>query len=262
MARSTLAHGVACLLLAGAFAGCSAAPRTPALQQPAPPAAASTLQQQQQQQQRVHGIPPTVGPIPEELAVFRQWFDKHASVFGVNILATSDTAAEDVQHAANVMAQYLDNDENGEPDNLRVVLAMLEARATLVMWPTDDEERMDEFFDNAPTQFRYQDLQGDECWPARPMEPDVYDGAVEEVLHLVTGYGWSGVWPELFGECFEGEDPGGSASCSGSLLAQQMDRQIADCGFAYACRLLAMPAMPCLRVPGCAGLVRAKQAEL
>ena len=167
--------------------------------------------------------PPTVGPIPEHLEVFEQWFDKHAEVFGVNILATFDTADEDVQHAANVLAQYLDNDEDGEPDELRVVLAMVEVRATLVMWPTAEgpgaEERMEEFFDNAPTQFRYQDLQGDECWPARPMESGVYDGAVEEVLHLVTGYGWSGVWPELFGECFEGEDPGGSAACSSSLLA-------------------------------------------
>ena len=92
---------------------------------------------------------------------------------------------------------------------------------------------MAEFFENAPEGFRYQDLQGDESWPARPMAPGVYDGAVEEVLHLVSGYGWGGVWPEIFGECFEGEDPGGSAECAGSLLAQQMDRQIGDCGFAF-----------------------------
>lgn len=181
---------------------------------------------------------PLVGPLPAGLAAtFEGWFGKHASAFGVSILATSDTADADVLHAANVMCEYLDNDEDGEPDDPAVVAHLLAAKAMLVMFPTSEglaaEERIADFFANAPAGHRYQDLAGDECRPSRPMNPGLYDAAVEEVLHLISGYGWSGAHPEIFGECYEGHDPGGSETCVGSLLAQQMERQIADCGFAF-----------------------------
>ena len=80
--------------------------------------------------------PPAVGPIPPELAVFERWFGKHSAAFGVDVLATADTADGDVLHAANVLAQYLDNDEDGAPDDERVAAAMRAVRATLVMFPT------------------------------------------------------------------------------------------------------------------------------
>ena len=44
-------------------------------------------------------------------------FTKGISVFGINILATTGVSEDKLIHAANVMAELIDNDENGEVDN-------------------------------------------------------------------------------------------------------------------------------------------------
>ena len=97
-----------------------------------------------------------------------------------------------------------DNDEDGEVDNPKIIEALTDpstdvdphspGRACLIMFPTaqgqEAEERIEQFFRNAPDGFNYETLQGDECVVARPMrcEPprpcrhDGYDAAVEEVL--------------------------------------------------------------------------------
>ena len=64
-----------------------------------------------------------VGPVPEEgrLAVFRPAFTKQVLVFGVVVVATADTADRKVLHAAHVLAQYLDNNEDGKPDHTAVI---------------------------------------------------------------------------------------------------------------------------------------------
>ncbi len=41
-------------------------------------------------------------------------FTKYIEVFGVKILATSTVPDEDIKHCAAVMAEYLDNDEDGK----------------------------------------------------------------------------------------------------------------------------------------------------
>ena len=48
-------------------------------------------------------------------------FSKHINIFGVKILATEETNDQKVNHAANVLAQYIDNDEDGIPDNSKVM---------------------------------------------------------------------------------------------------------------------------------------------
>ena len=60
--------------------------------------------------------------IPEDLAPFKEGgFSKYVSVFGVHIFATPDARDEKLLHAAKVMAEYLDNDSDGVPENMLVV---------------------------------------------------------------------------------------------------------------------------------------------
>lgn len=109
-------------------------------------------------------------------------------------------ADEKLLHAGGVLAQYLDNDEDGVPDN-GVAANLAKRGATLLMFSTqaDREELMtDEFQDR----FRragheiLQDLYGSETHPGKLSQP--WDGALEEVLHLVT-HGYVKLWPETFG---------------------------------------------------------------
>ena len=67
-------------------------------------------------------------------------------LWGIPILATSSVDDADLQHAAGVLAQYLDNDEDGCPDDRNVVFQLNEyhpAGPYGVMVFKDDEERED-----------------------------------------------------------------------------------------------------------------------
>ena len=149
----------------------------------------------------------SVGPLPEELAPLADGFSKYVDVWGVNIVATANTDDAKVLHAANVMAQYLDNDADGAPDDPAVVAAMVTNRATLLMGQTPDEfESLD-----VDSVFNFvgqggQDLYGQETKPDRG-----FDASLEEVHHLILNTGWSQLHPELL------------AQTKGSALAEAMD---------------------------------------
>ena len=123
-----------------------------------------------------------VGPLPDSQAEFRPWFGLHCDVFGVHLFAHEDTELVKVQHACNVLAQWLDNDESGDPDNEKVIEALVSEKATVIMWPTDDgyEEVRRDFYANKPTEGRtppeyaYMSLTGEEtipCASANQTEP-------------------------------------------------------------------------------------------
>ncbi len=138
--------------------------------------------------------------------IFRDAFSKQIDVFGVQILATNDTPDDKLQHVANVMAQYLDNDEDGEPDNALVIEAMRENQATLVMFATArDAERILDGFEDSEEQLEridamiLQDLYGSETHPDGASRGE-FDASYEEVLHLITHAGYAVVYPRVFGE--------------------------------------------------------------
>ena len=61
-------------------------------------------------------------------------FCKKVNVFGVVIYATDDVSDLDLLHAANVMAQYLDNNEDGMADNPLILDKMVESQAAMVLF--------------------------------------------------------------------------------------------------------------------------------
>lgn len=96
------------------------------------------------------------------------------------------------------MAEYLDNDEDGVIDDQSVVDAMTNNKATLVMFPTfaewenilenGNQNDLDNLFDN----YSVQDCIGEET-----NEPNRFDAALEEVLHLIQTSGYSQVYNDL-----------------------------------------------------------------
>lgn len=135
-------------------------------------------------------------------------YDRKVVVFGVDIYAVPGVQDEKLFHAANVMAQYLDNNEDGNVDDPLVIEKMLENRAFLVMWKTEKDLR-----GAFPEDRMGQDLGNDETHPnyvARGRNEE-FDATLEEVLHIINSAGHSYAYPEVFGQH------------PGSSLAKAMD---------------------------------------
>ena len=120
------------------------------------------------------------------------------------IVATDRTDDAKVRHAAHVLAQYLDNDEDGTVDDERVHRELVDGGAFLVMFDSERAARRARLDHRRVEDAGFhigQDLYGEETLPNGP--PHVnrrgrFDGALEEVLHLVSN-GWRDAYPDAFG---------------------------------------------------------------
>ena len=159
---------------------------------------------------------------PDAPQGFDAFFTKYVDVLGVGVYATSDTQDVKVLRCANVLAQYLDNDEDGKPDNPSVHARMVAGEAGMVMWPTFDDFENSGFFESVPESSirNKQDCMGEETIP-NWQDIQQFDASLEECFHLVNYVGFSGEYPQVFGE-----DPG-------SDVADAMDVNIANGYFHY-----------------------------
>lgn len=128
-------------------------------------------------------------------------FNRKVVVFDIDIYAVPKVDDSKLLHAANVMAQYLDNDEDGAPDNQEVVDMMISQGAYIVMW----NKRINLLGMKMPEGREGQDLGNNETNPSFVSlgKEGQFDAALEEVFHIITHAGYSLVYPEIFGE-FEG----------------------------------------------------------
>jgi|TARA_B110000263_G_scaffold76218_1_gene66617 hypothetical protein len=147
----------------------------------------------------------------EEVKTDGNTFTKSITVFGIKILATNNTGDAKVIHAAKILAQYLDNDENGKVDNKLVVDKMNSVGATLVMFKDEDES--EKFIYEGSDLDHAQGLYDDETIVIfnKNTSNSRFDASLEEVLHLITHEGYSQVYPEL-------------AEKKGSAIANAMDK--------------------------------------
>ena len=127
-------------------------------------------------------------------------FTKRIDVFGIHLYGTPAAPDRKMHHAANVLAQYLDNDEDGVPDNPRVVAELVKKKSVLIMtkdsgreWQSIHADLHDVFPDSV-----YHDCFANESRP-NAIEDESFDGLWEEVLHLLTRHGWGNAYPEVFG---------------------------------------------------------------
>lgn len=134
-------------------------------------------------------------------------FNRKVVVFGVPIYAVPNVDDNKLLHAANLLAQYLDNNEDGNIDNQQVVDAMHTANAFMVMWKAESD------LEGLPNSGTGQDLGNDETHPEWHTNGHTgeFDAAIEEVWHIVTHAGYAKAYPNIFGEMI------------GSTLANAMD---------------------------------------
>ena len=125
-----------------------------------------------------------------------KYFCKTTEIFGIKIYATNKVDNEKMLHAASILAEYLDNDEDGQVDNQKVVDKLIEKNVWLLLVKNerdqDDAERINLKNSN------YQDLRDEEITLLNGSPR--FDASLEEVLHLITQHGYAEVYPEVFGE--------------------------------------------------------------
>jgi hypothetical protein len=139
--------------------------------------------------------------VPGEHAKLGSVFTKYVNIFGIHIFATADTSDHKVLHAAHVMAQYLDNDEDGTPDHPGVVSELVKHNATLLMTRTQaDFEKLNPEKLLFPEYEASQLLFGEETRPEGSSSENGFDATLEEVLHLITSIGFASAKPVAFGE--------------------------------------------------------------
>jgi len=130
--------------------------------------------------------------------------NRKVNVFGIDIYAVPEVNDIKLLHAANVLAQYLDNNEDGSVDNTIVHNMMIENKAFIIMWKNDNDLDID-----PPNDRIGQDLGDDETNPNFVInnKQGQFDASLEEIWHIISHSGYAYAYPEVFGE-----NPGTSLS--------------------------------------------------
>ena len=139
-----------------------------------------------------------IQPIPSgKYSIFKKQFTQHIDVFGIHLFGTAKTPPEKLRHAAIVMAEYLDNDEDGKPDNPKVLATMVKRDAFLAM--TENERALDRLDHDVFQDAGFHHGQGQFATETNPGGKQ-FDATLEEVLHLITHEGYANAYPKIFGE--------------------------------------------------------------
>ncbi len=128
----------------------------------------------------------------------------YTEVFGVACAAPKNVAVAKFDHMVAVLAEYLDNDENGVADDAQVVAAMTNpnwGQAMMILFK--DENQLEQVINQhwqTLDQYRWQDLLEHETHPNGSSQQNGFDATLEEVLHLVSAQGYAEAYPTAFGE--------------------------------------------------------------
>merc|ERR1719347_919093 len=129
---------------------------------------------------------------------------KYTTVFGSAVFAASSVTDAQFQHVASVLAEWLDNDEDGCVDNplaLTKYLAMKPQPAILVPGTTGLNNTIGQGFDKAGY-FCNAPLYTGEVLPkcsGPAATSECADATLEELLHMWTSFGFAFAYPEAFG---------------------------------------------------------------
>ncbi|MDP6893627.1 MAG: hypothetical protein QF731_10645 [Verrucomicrobiota bacterium] len=131
-------------------------------------------------------------------------FPRHVKVFGLFIQATKQVPDNKLIHAADIAADFLDNDRDGKPDNPTINDELWKNRSAIVMGYNELEleklhDKFRELFDNYALQGLFATETLPSGGPHNPASPK-FDASIEEILHIITSVGYARVYPEVFGE--------------------------------------------------------------
>lgn len=125
------------------------------------------------------------------------YFNKSAIVFDSLIICwTNWVTKEKLEYAANVAAQWLDNNQDWIADNEIINAELKKQKAILLMSKQWFSNKSNKIFSSLEEgNYFWQDLQAIETNPIWER-----DASQEEIHHLIIGAGWAKVYPKLFND--------------------------------------------------------------
>jgi hypothetical protein len=140
---------------------------------------------------------------------------KTMTVFGIKLLALEKVSDRDLKLVANILAQWIDNNEDGMPDNPAVLTEIVRQNSRMILGVTFDKigpwhEHSQKLLkdEHAPT-YGLDVTSINHNWynlPLSKYSQDHYrthgvsppDAATEETFHLITDIGYANVYPAAF----------------------------------------------------------------
>ena len=155
--------------------------------------------------------PPTLEVLSQHPTIdcMNEVFDKFVDVFGMFVVGSPNAPLAYVEHTANVLAEYIDNDADGIPDDQAVLDVLVNGNFVVPVWTESDRVS---FWDNARGTY-CEDNTGmaasmyydHDQWALGGIEAaGIWDTNLEEVWHIVS-VGWYATYPDFFGD-----EPGAS----------------------------------------------------
>ena len=150
-----------------------------------------------------------------EYSCTSDYFSKYINVFGLYVMSPSEVPISKMIHSAKVLASYIDNDQDGEPDDPKVLDHLLNKNKIIPVWTISTREAFftsscfEKNFDaNASMYVDVLSSDGEiifgDGWTlgglenAKENNQEVnWDTNLEEIWHIVTD-GWSGAYPDDF----------------------------------------------------------------
>jgi len=195
-----------------------------------------------------------------------KFMNRYTVVFGVHVFASENSEDWFIQHVSRVLAKWLDQDEDGNPDHPEVVQAMVARKAAMVLAKSEEEydRGIGTVADKVRTTLEHGVIKNDhpvwncsvsDVWvvaeefqeetprdathPYGKVPPGpAYgrdDAGWEEVFHLITHVGYGCAHPEVFGFRADALHPYAypSSSIPESNISRILDSALGDCGAAY-----------------------------
>lgn len=129
--------------------------------------------------------------------------DRFVNVFGVYVISHNSIPNEYIMHTANVLAEYIDNDIDGVPDDVNVHEQLINGNYVVPVWTkTLREKTMDSVRADCEDEigFAASMYYGEDEWALNGIiEDGLWDTNLEEVWHVVSK-GWYKAYPEYFGD--------------------------------------------------------------
>jgi hypothetical protein len=124
-------------------------------------------------------------------------FSKYVSVFGLSVLAEPGVSDAQAIYVATVVAELLDNDENGEVDDPALLARLQQNEALFPVFSGEGSAAEMDLMENYQGQGISAVLYKGEVDPSQPGHWGS-DATVEEVMHTINACGHVQIYPEAF----------------------------------------------------------------